>query len=203
MSDSQAEYIPITDSSREMHKAFAAYWGEENSCTSPARAKVKYSEQAAYKAAAKMTAKNTDGKLLEAYPCPFCEFWHIGRAMTFDEILVWSNPDLRDRIPPRISEWEKTGKMKHHAISLCEGRPCTIHNPSDHHMKDWPIIWRWDRYPLLAERQCPHGTGHPDPDHMAWLKTWMKEEDYEAEGIHGCDGCCRTPEEMVQDQEIS
>lgn len=59
----------------------------------------------------------------------------------------------------------------------CEGRPCVIHHPSDHHMRSWPLHWRDDRY--LMERICEHGVGHPDPD------------DRNTDGIHGCDGCCR------------
>lgn len=26
----------------------------------------------------------------------------------------------------------------------CRG-PCPIHNPSNHHMRDWPLVWRDDR----------------------------------------------------------
>jgi hypothetical protein len=81
-----------------------------------------------------------------------------------------------------------------HPKTLCEGRPCTIHAPSDHHMRDWPTHWRsaldpFD-YRTIMERQCPHDVGHPDPDHMAYLKTILSEEAVWAEGLHGCDGCC-------------
>jgi len=55
-------------------------------------------------------------------------------------------------------------------------KKCPIHNPSNHHMKDWEQNWRPDR--RLIERICPHGIGHPDPDDIATDKT------------HGCDGCC-------------
>jgi len=54
---------------------------------------------------------------------------------------------------------------------------CPIHNPSDHHMRDWEQNWRGDRG--FIERICPHGIGHPDPD------------DLQADAVHGCDGCCR------------
>jgi hypothetical protein len=75
-----------------------------------------------------------------------------------------------------------------HPSAQCEGRACCIHNPSDHHMRDWPMVWRPDRG--LMERTCPHGIGHPDPDHMAYVLTmpgWVDEYD---SGVHGCDGCC-------------
>lgn len=62
----------------------------------------------------------------------------------------------------------------------CEGRRCTLHNRSDHPMRDFPQHWREDRG--IIERICTHGVGHPDPD-SPWSPTspgW----------IHGCDGCC-------------
>jgi hypothetical protein len=63
-----------------------------------------------------------------------------------------------------------------HPSYKCEGQSCCIHNPSDHHMKEWRQHWRDDRG--IMERICPHGTGHPDPDDPS-LNT-----------SHGCDGCC-------------
>ena len=74
-----------------------------------------------------------------------------------------------------------------HPKKECRGRPCVIHNPSDHHMKDWPTNWRdggwFDVKPPHMERICPHGIGHPDPDDMAYLGA-------DVIGVHGCDGCC-------------
>jgi hypothetical protein len=62
-----------------------------------------------------------------------------------------------------------------HTAGWCAGRPCVIHRPTRHHMRDWPLHWRADR--RLCERTCPHGVGHPDPDEIG-------------DGAHGCDGCC-------------
>jgi hypothetical protein len=62
-----------------------------------------------------------------------------------------------------------------HSEERCAGEVCVMHNPSDHHMRDWPYNWRDDRG--LMERICPHGVGHPDPDVRGDL-------------THGCDGCC-------------
>lgn len=59
----------------------------------------------------------------------------------------------------------------------CKGEYCPIHNPSNHHMREWPTHWRSDRG--MMERICPHGVGHPDPDDLSPDKT------------HGCDGCCK------------
>lgn len=74
----------------------------------------------------------------------------------------------------------------------CMEHGCCIHNPSDHHMRDWPTLWRNDRG--IMERICEHGVGHPDPDGIAYMLR-VSESSGEpfpiADGIHGCDGCCR------------
>lgn len=66
----------------------------------------------------------------------------------------------------------------------CRGTYCVIHKPSPHHMRDWPTHWRDDR--KLMERICPHGVGHPDPDHLAFTPAGRRE----TESVHGCCGCC-------------
>ncbi|KKM95833.1 hypothetical protein LCGC14_1184300 [marine sediment metagenome] len=82
--------------------------------------------------------------------------------------------------------------MVAHAAHRCEGDVCCIHNPTDHHMREWPQHWRDDAGKM--ERICPHGIGHPDPDDMTFQlsgigveKRWI--------GIHGCDGCCSPSKE--------
>ena len=64
---------------------------------------------------------------------------------------------------------------KVHSPKDCQGSPCVIHNPSDHHMRGWYLHWRVDRH--CFERICVCGVGHPDPD------------DIGHDGIHGCCGC--------------
>lgn len=95
-----------------------------------------------------------------------------------------------------------------HGRDKCEGRgiPCCIHDPSDHGMRAWPMNWRSDTE--VMERMCEHGTGHPDPDHMAYVRSLTPEHDcpdeypgdeggacpyphLEWQGVHGCCGCCR------------
>lgn len=71
-----------------------------------------------------------------------------------------------------------------HDPKLCAGHNCVIHNPSDHHMRDWPLNWRSDT--RLMERICEHGVGHPDLDDVEY---WASV-DQGWKGIHGCDGCC-------------
>lgn len=79
-----------------------------------------------------------------------------------------------------------------HAPEACAGRPCVIHNPSAHHMADWPTNFRdggmFDIKGPHMERICPHGVGHPDPDDLEFWKS--RGEDY---SVHGCDGCCTNP----------
>ena len=75
-----------------------------------------------------------------------------------------------------------------HTPDQCKGRPCCIHNPSAHHMRDWPMVWRRG----LMERTCPCGMHHPDPDHMAYaLMRPGRVGEYES-GVHGCCGHCLT-----------
>jgi hypothetical protein len=73
----------------------------------------------------------------------------------------------------------------------CSGA-CPIHAPSDHHMREWPLHWRDDR--RLMERICPHGVGHPDPDHIAFTEQLRGSRAADVESTHGCDGCRRPPE---------
>jgi hypothetical protein len=79
--------------------------------------------------------------------------------------------------------------LRVHPASQCAGQEsCCIHKPSDHVMRDFPMHWREDRG--LMERICPHGVGHPDPDHMAHVERTQGREAADTEYVHGCDGCC-------------
>ena len=92
-----------------------------------------------------------------------------------------------------------TGKnLVVHSMEQCEGQHCSVHNPSDHSMKDFPTHWRADRG--IMERICPHGIGHPDPDDVAFYERGLRaagiaEKDIEKKvrgySVHGCDGCCK------------
>lgn len=69
--------------------------------------------------------------------------------------------------------------------SECYAETCVIHNPTDHHMREWPLHWYADGGFFV--RYCHHLSLHPDPDTVEWTKS---------QGLsleHGCDGCCRTP----------
>lgn len=91
-------------------------------------------------------------------------------SMKMDKIEV---PDHMEYHP------EINGGLFTHKKDQCLGENCTIHNVSDHHMKDWPQNWRGDR--RIMERICEHGIGHPDPDDIRVAA---------GDNVHGCDGCC-------------
>src|SRR6056297_1336700 len=80
-------------------------------------------------------------------------------------------------------------KILAHSKEDCKGY-CPIHNPSDHHMKNWPLHWRQDRG--IFERLCEHGVGHPDPDSLAYIRSINSGDDLGL-SLHGCDGCCHKP----------
>lgn len=75
---------------------------------------------------------------------------------------------------------------KVHEATDCIGPVCSLHNRSDHPMRNFPQHWRSDRF--MMERICPHGIGHPDPDDPKISMAPQGEKNYEL--MHGCDGCC-------------
>ncbi len=97
-----------------------------------------------------------------------------------------------------------------HTPSVCAGRTCMIHNPTDHPMRSWPIHWRDDRG--LFERICEHRVGHPDPDQQDYWREQAERGEIRDEVLddefgfvenvrtpdqhvatqmdHTCDGCC-------------
>lgn len=81
-----------------------------------------------------------------------------------------------------------------HKPELCQGEFCVIHNPSQHHMREWPLNWRENSWVSIKdphfERICPCGVGHPDPDDLQYHLSLGR--DYMA--VHGCCGCCRSLE---------
>lgn len=72
-----------------------------------------------------------------------------------------------------------------HSPRDCAGREsCWIHRPSEHGLRAWPIVWRAEVG--KAERLCPHGVGHPDPDDATYLISIGRR----SAAVHGCDGSC-------------
>ena len=95
-----------------------------------------------------------------------------------DEMFNHIANGIMDRTIVRL-EHSKEILTCHHP-DRCAGEVCSIHNHSNHSMRDFPQHWRSDRG--IMERVCPHGVGHPDPDCVY----------SQAQGeTHGCDGCCK------------
>lgn len=80
--------------------------------------------------------------------------------------------------------------LRTHPAGTCGGEWCVIHNPSAHHMREWPLCWRSDTGAM--ERMCRHEVGHPDPDHLAWARSVFPGY----QGVHGCcaEFCCTPPD---------
>lgn len=74
-----------------------------------------------------------------------------------------------------------------HTVDQCDGQPCVIHNPTQHHMATWPP--QWDNALGVMFRRCPHLYLHPDPDNVNYLRRVNRL------GLctHMCDGCCQPP----------
>lgn len=112
--------------------------------------------------------------------------------MTVVKYRASDSPHDRENNPrkPDISGWQNV-----HPDANCEGEWCCMHNPSPHHMWQWPMHIRTSG---IMERTCPHGIGHPDPDSLAY---WDRIHDARSVemgidrhrgglGAHSCDGCC-------------
>lgn len=72
-----------------------------------------------------------------------------------------------------------------HGPDRCGGRPCSLHNRTDHALRHFPQ--RWNNDERVMERVCVHGIGHPDPDHVFYVKH-VRRVRYDDD--HDCDGCC-------------
>lgn len=88
-----------------------------------------------------------------------------------------------------------------HTEDVCQGQPCCIHNPSGHHMADWPP--RWHNYSKQMWRTCPHGFVHPDPDDAWFIRRRYSEQEIIIRFSHGCDGCCLPPTPPTERKAIS
>ena len=72
-----------------------------------------------------------------------------------------------------------------HTSNQCFGKNCCIHNPSDHHMRGWLMVYAFTKGSM--QRICPdHNTLHPDPD------------DPFAGEINPCCGCCNPKPEPIE-----
>jgi hypothetical protein len=109
--------------------------------------------------------------------------------------------------PPREVTRAAGGWLAHHRLDECSsGLACCIHNPSDHPMKEFPLVWRDDKNAM--ERRCPHGTGHPDPDDLMYkiLMQGWNPDNTDGLTVHGSctdETCCCTGSYKDLDQLIA
>lgn len=96
----------------------------------------------------------------------------------------------RRKLPEGMERWTDDfgNELLVHAKIKCKDQDyCSIHKPTQHIMTDMPRYYRPDR--SLMERICEHGIGHPDPDHMRFLREQVGIASM-LELVHGCCGCC-------------
>jgi hypothetical protein len=121
------------------------------------------------------------------------EGWNVTLTeVPLAHVNIASSSDVTAGVVVYFAEIGGTHVHNVHPPDRCAGRPCVIHNPSDHHMRDWPKVWRNDL--RMVERTCEHGIGHPDPDDLAHRLTQPGQVGERDSGVHGCDGCCVDPE---------
>jgi hypothetical protein len=82
--------------------------------------------------------------------------------------------------------------LQTHSEDECIRAYCSIHNPSDHPLRDAPQLWN-SRFKTM-HRMCDHGYVHLDPDDFMF--KWRMGLSLATLAIirrHDCDDCCRWP----------
>jgi len=78
--------------------------------------------------------------------------------------------------------------LQTHGPRRCAGFHCCIHNPSDHPLRNAPMVWLGQLN--LMMRICKHEELHPDPDSMNVVAARLLN----FEGWHPCcEGNCCSP----------
>lgn len=98
----------------------------------------------------------------------------------------WEGTSIVALDEPREHPLEHSDQILYgvHHSALCAGRPCTVHNRSDHHLRGWPQVWDGEGHRVM--RECPHGVMHRDPDQPGRRRCIR------------CDGCCRLGSRYLQ-----
>jgi len=112
-------------------------------------------------------------------------------AIAYDYPGYYLYPSHPER-QPSLGAPAKPARLIVHHPAMCKDRPaCVIHDPSEHHMRTMPLLLRADKQGL-AERVCPCGTSHPDPDDA----EFWRDSDMAFMTIHHCCGkqCCVPPD---------
>jgi len=76
-----------------MHLRAGEAYGREATCGPAVKPKVKHiNEDVATRAAASLNRQTAKTHDVEPYPCFWCGSWHVGRAMTLEEVERYSMP---------------------------------------------------------------------------------------------------------------
>lgn len=82
--------------------------------------------------------------------------------------------------------------LQTHSPSQCVGNFCSIHNPSDHPLRDAPQLWD-GRFKAIY-RLCSHGHVHIDVDDFTFkVRLALPPAVLALISVHDCDGCCHWP----------
>lgn len=61
--------------------------------------------------------------------------------------------------------------MQTHGPKMCVGSWCSLHQPSDHPLKNAPLVWSTEVATMF--RVCSHLALHPDPDALSYARWRM------------------------------
>lgn len=88
--------------------------------------------------------------------------------------------------------------LRTHPGRACVGTHCSIHNPSEHPLRDAEQLWN-PRFKTM-HRVCSHGYVHLDPDdfYFKW-RSGLSLATLALITKHECDGCCHWPTEDEDD----
>lgn len=85
----------------------------------------------------------------------------------------------------------------HKPTTACFERACVVHNPSDHHMRPWPLQAMHAVAQGFQVRVCVHSYAHPDPDSLAYFESVGRLPAFYKHHPHACDGCCAPPPSLT------
>lgn len=75
----------MNENTRELHLYVGEKYGRDATCGSKDKPKINYKAFDRARKTALVLSKKFD-KAMEPYPCYWCDGWHIGRALTIEEI---------------------------------------------------------------------------------------------------------------------
>lgn len=97
-------------------------------------------------------------------------------------LYIVARPTLRSD----LYAMEDGSTLATHPVDRCVGPHCSVHNPSQHPLRDRQLHWQ----NKIMYRVCEHGQTHPDPDHLRYVETVRGPIIAALQAVHPCDGCC-------------